>query len=159
MKKFQYSLQRVLDVRDAVVSRRKTQLAEAERELMTLQHELCRCEDVVRVTADSLQASQGCAPITGVECTRQRAWFHHLADRLRFVVEAERTQQGEVRNRREVLKKAMMDRKVMESMARRERQHWAHQWRDAERKEMDEVAASVFLRGTDDPAGSKRRRK
>lgn len=159
MKRFRYSLQRVLDVRDAVVSRCETQLAAAERELLSIQREMCRYEVAVRETSDSVRAAQNRASMTSGECARQRAWYHHLADRLRSVVEAEKTQQGEVYRQREILRKAMMERKVMESMARRERQQWAHQWRDVERKEMDEVAGTVFLRETGNLTAGKGRRK
>jgi len=151
MKRFHYSLQRVLDVRDAVVSRCEAHLADSERDLQALGQQRNQCDEAVQAAAGETEQALGHAPVTGRECIFQRAWYHHLVERLRSSARAERTQQGVVLKRRESLRKAMTDRRVMESMSRRERQEWMLQVREAERKAMDEAAASVFLRNARDP--------
>jgi len=148
MKQFHYSLQRVLDVRDAVVSRCESRLAESERDLNALGRDRRQCDEAVQAAADEAEKTLGQAKVSSRDCIWQRTWFHHMADRLRSSIRAEKKQQSVVRSRRESLCKAMTDLRVMESMSKRERLEWMAQWQDAERKTMDESATMVFLRKT-----------
>lgn len=150
MKKFRYSLQRVLDARDAVVSQREAHLAAAQRELQTVRQEIEHVAQAVQDTSGAVEKEQRQAKLAHRECVWHRAWFYYLNDRLHHFHTKESKQQRVVTDRREKLRKALVDVHILESMSRRERQQWMSDWREAERKDVDEAANNAFLSGLRD---------
>ncbi len=142
MKRFKYSLQRVLDVREAAVSRCEALLAESERSLETRRKERRHCGEALKDASAHAEEQAGHKTIPFQECLAQRAWFEHLADRFQRAGLAVTKEATVVGDRRNDLKKAVMDHKVIENMSHRERCEWLQRMRYAEQKVMDEVAAS-----------------
>lgn len=151
MKRFRYSMQRVLDVRDAFVSRHESLVAESQRQLDDCRREQRQCNEAVRAYIQQAETVDT-APLQA--WLARRAWFCHLADRLCKSTEEVRQKTANLEKRREFLRRAVIDRSVLETMSHRERSEWLARLRDVEAKLMDEAAATVFLRGkTDDGNG------
>ncbi len=146
MKRFKYSLQRVLDVREAAVSRCEALLAESERSLEARRKERRHCGEALRMASGDVekQAQQKVLPFR--ECLAHRAWFEHLADRFQRAGRAMTEELAAVGERRDELQKAMMDHKVIENLSHRERCEWLQRMRYAEQKTMDEVASASTRR-------------
>lgn len=146
MKRFKYSLQRVLDVREAAVSRCEALLAESERSLEARRKERRHCGEALRVASDHAEKQAEKKVLPFRECLAHRAWFEHLADRFQQAGRAVTDGLTAVGERRGELQKAMMDHKVIENLSHRERCEWLQRMRYAEQKTMDEVASSSKLR-------------
>lgn len=142
MKRFRCSLQRVLDVREAVVSRCEAQLAESERELAARKAEQEACAEALRRASHQEVETQARQPTRSVgECRAHRAWYEYLTDCLHRSHHAAEQEHGRVHQRRTELQKAMMDQKVIENLSKRERYDWLERLRRAEQKDMDEAAS------------------
>lgn len=142
MKRFKCSLQRVLDVREAVVSRCEAQLAESERALAARRAE----QEAYRAALSEASRRevethmrQPTRPVA--ECRAHRAWYEHLTDCLHRTHRAAEQEHGRVNQRRAELQKAMMDQKVIENLSQRERYDWLERLRRSEQKDMDEAAS------------------
>lgn len=146
MKRFKYSLQRVLDVREAAVSRCEALLAESERSLEARRTERRHCGEALRVASGDVEKQAGKKVLPFRECLAHRAWFEHLADRFQRAGRAMTEELAAVGERRNELQKAMMDHKVIENLSHRERCEWLQRVRYAEQKTMDEVAAASTRR-------------
>ena len=147
MKRFKYSLQRVLEVREVAVSRCEAILAGSERRLRDRQEEERHCGAALGVASDELvraAASKNVRPAH--ECIAQRAWVEHLADRSRSAAVASQKQSAAVDKHRSELRKAMVDHKVIENLSHRERAEWLADVRRTEQKFMDEIAAQGIER-------------
>ena len=142
MKRFKYSLQRVLDVREVALNQCEAMLAESQRALRARQAEQRQCGEALRQASEAMvKAPASVRPAR--ECLAQRAWFQHLSDRLQRAGHAAQKEADTVDHRRADLQKALMDHKVIENLSRRERCSWLAQLRTAEQKNMDEVAAQT----------------
>ena len=142
MKRFKYSLQRVLDVREVALNQCEALLAESKRALHARQAEQRQCGDALRQASEAIVKNPSSVH-PARECLEERAWFQHLADRLQRAGQAAQKAVVAVDHRRANLKKALMDHKVIENLSRRERCTWLEQLRHAEQKSMDEVAAQT----------------
>jgi flagellar export protein FliJ len=153
MKRFQCSLQRVLDVREAVVTRCEAKLAESERVLQARRREHETYTQEIRKATVAEGQTTAARPL--IECKAGRAWLAHLADCVHRAGRAAEKEQVVVGARRADLQKAMMEHKVIENLSRRERYDWLERLRNAEQKDMDEAASQThrkkqFTRAADD---------
>ena len=146
MKKFKYSLQRVLEVREVTVARCEAMLAGSERALLARQSEERRCDRELRRAGEQILDNVKKKVVPSRECVAHEAWYQHLADRLELAEQATRRETAAVDKRRTELRKAMMDHKVIENLAHRARSDWAQRMRLAEQKSMDEVASGAIER-------------
>ena len=146
MKRFKYSLQRVLDVREVTVTRCEAMLAGSERSLQARKTEERQCGSALQQAADQIVDVAKKKTVPSHECLVQEAWVQHLADRLQQAAKATKKETVAVDNRRTELKKAMMEHKVIENLSRRERSDWAERMRIAEQKSMDEIASGSIER-------------
>lgn len=146
MKRFKCSLQRVMDVREVAVSQCEAMLAESNRALNARRAEHRQCGEDLQRASENIEneAKQPVQPFR--ECLAQRAWFHHLADRLRGAAQATQKESAAVTVRRNNLQKALLEHKVIENLSRRERCDWLNHQRQTEQKTMDEVAAGTHER-------------
>ena len=142
MKRFKYSLQRVLDVREVALNQCEALLAESKRALNARRAEQHLCGEALRQASDAIVKTPSSVH-PARECLEQRAWFQHLADRLQRAGQAAQKEVAAVDHRRANLKKALMDHKVIENLSRRERCDWLEQLRQTEQKTMDEVASGT----------------
>lgn len=158
MKKFESNLHRLKDIRQAATTRCETDLAQAQRALEEALSRQLHWKNSLAAAEGTLekQSLQPC--VSQQECIAHRAWFQHLADCLHKNKIDCQKKDDEVAARREKLKKAMMDQKVVENLSLRERNEWLKQLRKAEQKETDEAAAQCTLRNvipsTNDPLES-----
>ena len=146
MKRFKYSLQRVMDVREVAVSQCEIKLAESNRALNARRAEHRQCGEDVRQAAEEISAETATPVQPFCKCLAQRAWFEHLADRLQCAWRAAQQESATVDTRRTNLKKAMLAHKVIENLSRRERCTWLELVRQTEQKTMDEVASGTHAR-------------
>ncbi len=152
MKAFTYRLQRVLDAREAATSRCETQLAQSERELAAFRGEQENCQQVLhQCTSAQLEVTTKTTLSAG-EHRLQLAWKHHLTDRLDHAIHAVSRQIVTVTKRREDLKKALIEKKVMESLSKRERQAWLEKIGKLEQNIQDEQACIAYSRRKDSHA-------
>ncbi len=146
MKRFKYSLQRVMDVREVAVSQCEIMLAESNRALNACRAEHHQCVEDIRHAADDMMTEAETPVQPFRKCLAERAWFVHLSDRLHRAWRATQKESATVDTRRTNLKKAMLAHKVIENLSRRERGHWLELMRQTEQKNMDEVAAGTHER-------------
>lgn len=145
MKKFRSNLWRLQEIRKAVTSRCETDLAEAIRSFEKAHAEHLEWRAVISSAAEDAQ-KQSLHSMPFRDCIAHRAWFQHLADCLCRSARECKSKEVEVESRREDLKKAMMEEKVVENLSKRERKEWLKQLHQSEQKEMDEAAAQCALR-------------
>jgi flagellar biosynthesis chaperone FliJ len=146
MKAFTYRLQRVLDAREAATTHCEIRLAQSERELAKQRGEQERYQQVLhQCTTDHLESTSNRA-LPAREHLVQLAWKHHLAHRLDQAANAVTKQTATVAQRREDVKKALADKKIIESLSKRERQAWLDKIRKLEQKMQDEQAGIAYSR-------------
>ena len=146
MKRFKCSLQRVMDVREVAVSQCEIMLAESNRALNARRAEHRQCGEEIRQAAEEILAKTANPVQPSRDCLAQRAWFQHLADRLQRAGQATQKESANVDSRRTILKKAMLEHKVIENLSHRERCTWLERLRQSEQKSMDEVASETHQR-------------
>ncbi|NLG35737.1 MAG: hypothetical protein GX548_10330 [Lentisphaerae bacterium] len=143
MKRFRYSLQRVLDIRELAVTQCEAMLAESKRALQARQAEEHQFGSAMRKASDDILSTSTRTPQPSRDCAAQRVWFQYLADCHQQAVQATRQEDERVDQRRAKLTRAMLEHKVIENLSRRERCEWLERLRLAEQKTMDEVAAGT----------------
>lgn len=143
MKRFKYSLQRVLDIREVAVNQCESMLAESKRALQARQSEERRCGENLRQASKEILAGSTNQIQPSHQCVAQRAWYQYLSDRLQLATQATRKEDAVVDQRRAKLTRAMLEYKVIENLSRRERCEWLEHLRRAEQKSMDEVASGA----------------
>ncbi len=144
MKAFVFSLQKSLDARAAreeaaelAFGKAQRGLREAEKEWRRLQH------SVQRHAATSAQAGDRVTPSDlSLWALRMEDLRERLDAQGRLRTERERA----VEIVREQLMQAMRDRKVMEQLKARELRRWMTETRRLERRHMDEIASTAFVR-------------
>jgi flagellar export protein FliJ len=147
MKRFKYSLQRVLDVREVAVTRCEATLAGSERSLQVKKSEESRCHKALRQAAETVgDKTKPNLVLPSHECIAERAWLEHLSDRVHRAAHATQKQIATVDAHRRELAKAMLDHKVIENLSHRERAEWLENVRIAEQKSMDEIASQTIER-------------
>ena len=146
MKRFKNSLQRVLDVREVVVTQCEAMLAESKRQLQLRQIEERHVQNELNKASEHVVQTISANAQSNRDCLVQRAWIAHLSDSKQKAAVATRQENQHVEERREKLTQAMMEHKVIENLSRRKRLEWMEEVRQAEQKVMDEVAASTLER-------------
>lgn len=143
MKKFPNRLQRVLDAKQAVLSQCEMQLADAQRKLQQYHSQQEACLQRVRQHEDV--AKEGVTrPVR--EHMLSRAWFHHLVHKLEEAIKTSEKQKTTVQAKREALKNALVDCRIMENLTARQRLTWVKDMQRLEQKQMDENALLSYMR-------------
>jgi flagellar export protein FliJ len=146
MKKFKSNLSRLHDIRKAMTNRCEASLAESMQSLAESQANHLYWQDAVSLAAENASTQTHQANTRFLECLAHRAWFQHLTSSLFQAGRHCQAKEAEVDSRREALKQAMMDEKVIENLSLRERQEWLQKMRREEQKETDEIATQNALR-------------
>ncbi|HAS82655.1 MAG TPA: hypothetical protein DCS43_08295 [Verrucomicrobia bacterium] len=146
MSAFHYRLQRVLDAREAMMTRCEMRLAESERELDRCRREQEACDAAMRQQSAKHAATAEKEALSVREHIVHRAWIHHLSDCLTQSVRTAANTLDTVNKRRDELRKALVDHKIMQSLSNKERSAWVANANKKEQIMLDEQATSVFLR-------------
>jgi flagellar protein FliJ len=146
MKAFNFSLQKLLDAKDALEKAAEIRVSDAQRKLNQAEKRL----EQLREQMES-QSLKHVEKLKGWEKER-----HDMSVHLLFVHRLERhfEKQEEVVNKsrqklkeaHSVLLTAMRERKSLENLKEREMNQWVIAVRRADRKEMDEIAIMRFVR-------------
>ena len=145
MKAFHFSLQRLLDAKEALEKAAEIRASETQRRLNACELRLENLKEELR--------SQG--RVAGILPTGHIS-RHELVTRLMFVTRLEKSveRQAELTGRckvkheeaRNVLVNAVRERKSLENLREREKKQWVLEGRRADRREMDEIAIGRFVR-------------
>lgn len=146
MKAFKYKLQRVLDARDAVVSRCQCLLSDSER-LLNQHHSRQRsCLSALQESKDIHARQMENQKIKARECRIRQTWINNLENQLSRAVNAANTQLHKVNNHRQALQVALIDRKIMENLSKREQKEWLAEIRKTDQKVTDEQGSYIYLK-------------
>lgn len=156
MKAFTYRLQRVLDAREAATTHCEIRLAQSERDLAKQRGEQERYQRTLNQCTTEHLESTSKRPLPAREHLVQLAWKHHLANRVDQAINAVTKQVATVAQRREDVKKALIDKKIMESLSKRERQTWLEKIRKLEQNMQDEQAGIAYSRAQHPHAAASR---
>lgn len=154
MKKFHSNLHRLQEIRQAVTSRCEADLAHSMRALEEVRGQHLQWKTSLAGVQGAVEKQSLQPHVPHQECLALRAWFQHLAACLHRTEADCQRKTSEMESRRENLKKAMMNQKVVENLALRERKEWMNTLHQAEQKEMDEAAAQCCLRRVIPPGQS-----
>jgi len=150
-----FRLAKVLDARRTVESRRKQDLAAAERVLGRERAVLERLQDKMAVhRAQALQPPEGRLDVRR-EVTL-RAILQQLAEEARRQSNVVAQCRQRVEESRTALVKAARDRKVLENLEERAQEAERREANAREQVEMDEIARQTFVRGSENGLGARR---
>lgn len=142
MSHFTYNLQRVLDAREAKTSLCEVKLAQSQRRLEAYrQHEQACKEDLQRQACNQAADTREAKPAH--ELRTARAWMLHLANQVDQSMRNVISQLEHVHKQREELKTSLMEKKIIENHAKRQRRNWMEQARKREQKNIDEQAGNM----------------
>ncbi|OGV68545.1 MAG: flagellar export protein FliJ [Lentisphaerae bacterium RIFOXYA12_FULL_48_11] len=146
MKNFSFSLQRLLDAKEALEKAAEVRVGEMQRKLNHGEARLARLRE-----QEHLQERSHADKLRGGELNR-----HDMSVRVLFVnrFEGHMSKQEEVVRKyrqsleeaRTLLLTAMRERKSLEKLKEREKSQWITDGRRADRREMDEMAIARFVR-------------
>lgn len=146
MKMFLFSLQRLLDAKEALEKAAEIKQGEAQRKLNKAEARLLRLGDEMK-----LQHLRHVARMEKGELDRHEMTYHllfmnrverHLV-RQEDVVAKHRVKMEEARR---LLLHAVRERKSLENLREREKRQWVLDSKRADRREMDEIAIGRFVR-------------
>lgn len=151
MKAFHYRLQRVLDAREAMMTRCEMQLADSERELEESRREQAQCHENLANHVTLHATATRNATLSAREHLTQRAWFQHLSDQINQAVKTAIGKFEDVEHKRNALQKALVDHKILEQLSNKERGTWVTKMLKTEQTTLDEQASMAYLRHRGDP--------
>lgn len=142
MSHFTYNLQRVLDAREARTSLCEVKLAQSQRRLEGFREQQRTCQEDLQRQAGN-QAADTRAAQPAHELRTARAWMLHLASQVDQSMRNVIGQLEHVHKHREELKTSLMEKKIIENHAKRQRRNWMEQARKREQKNLDEQAGNM----------------
>lgn len=146
--KFKFQMQKVLDHRQIKLDLARKDYLEAQA---FLEEEQVKLKDLIEIKNSSLaQRSDLASQTTGwQEQVNQINHFLTLQD-LRIAQQNERLIKIEkvVESRREILKDALTEVKIMERLKEKKQADFLQEVKDKEAKELDEIASTRFVRTT-----------
>jgi len=146
MKAFNFSLQRLLDAKEALERVAEVRVGEAQRKLNNGEARLARLRE-----QEQLQQKSHADKLRDGELSRNdmsvRVLFVNRFDRyLEKQEEIVIKQRQSLDEARSLLLNAMRERKSLENLKEREKSQWITDERRADRREMDELAIARFVR-------------
>ena len=144
MKRFEFSLQKLLETREALEQAAEEKLARGMRELQAALEKVRQLQERRNREIERIEAMKG------TQTAR-----HHYSMQLRFIDRVDQhialharkaaELQARVDELRVALHEIMRDRKSVEKLKEREHLQWQKEQKDWEQKEMDEFAAASHL--------------
>lgn len=147
MKRFEFSLQRLLETKAALEEGAQRRLADGLRCLQVGREELQRLETLLQTASGKMEAIGGratCRHELLVHVQYRNVLQHHIRKQLKLVQKYE----AAVQELRDQLKLIMMERQTLENLRTIEHKEWLVDQRRLEQKDMDEISAQRFFRRT-----------
>lgn len=158
---FKFRLETVRRLRRQELDLRRREVAEAAREVLTLQDRIGQLSETVRAHVGELRQSQ--SEGASLDLPQIRMHYVHQGYLARQMVDAElrlAEKQKELSNRREMLKQANARAKALEKLHERQKERFDRDQRMSERKTQDEQAQrTMFRKQLEQPAMAKSPRR
>ncbi len=150
MKKFEFRLQRVLEIKEEVEKQKEREFGEAQKEVFDIidkievlnkQYHQC-CEEIAQKTSGEYVGT--------IEMQNYYRYIRQIKRDTEWLYKKKREAEAEVERRRVVLIEASKDRKVLENLKERKINLYQHELNRFEQNVIDEVASNQFARGEGD---------
>lgn len=146
MKRFVFSMQKLLETKEALEEAAQRRLANAIRALELSREELCKMNSMlndITCKIDGLMRAKETDKHGILVHSRYKSLLEGMIRRQENAVEGHKR---DVELLREKLNKAMAERKSLESLKNIERKRWAEDVRREEQKSLDEVSLLGFMK-------------
>lgn len=144
MKRFRFSLEKVLEYREQVESQRVRTFAVAAEVFRRRREELAALADELALYKGRL-AEMGVGRADVRELTLYRTYLGHCEMKVATAVEWLRDAAREMEARREEMVRAGKDRRVIERFKEIKREHYDYEAQREETKELDEIGTRGFV--------------
>ncbi len=150
MKKFEFRLQRVLEIKEEIEKQKEREFGEAQKvvldiiyniEVMNRQYHQC-CEEIEQKTSQE--------HVDTIEMQNYYCYIRKIKNDTEQLYEKKRKAEAEVERRRVVLIEASKDRKVLENLKERKINLYQEELNRFEQNVIDEIASNKFARGDGD---------
>ena len=145
MSRFQFGLQKVLDLREQEETEQARALADAERRMDAARKRLEEVREIRDAEAQKLMRAHGESRRVGHLHNLNRA-IEQLSDRVTRAEEACQEASDQVESTRSDLMDAMTRRQVMDTLREKKESAWRLEMKSDEQRRMDELALSRFQR-------------
>ena len=145
MSRFQFGLQKVLDLREQQEREQARALADAERRMETARKRLEEVREIRDAEAQKLMRAHGESRRVGHLHNLNRA-IEQLSERVTGAEAACREASRKVESTRSDLLDAMTQRQVMDTLREKKESAWRLAMKGDEQRRMDELALSRFQR-------------
>ena len=143
---FRFRLQPILKLRQHRENERKRTVAGTLREIADLQEDRGRALEQIDEQIDVMRTGRIAGTINLPEVSRRRYWLTHLQRAVLELDASIRTLRGRLAQERAELGEAATQRKILTTLADRQRERFVLDRARVERKEADEIATGVFRR-------------
>ena len=140
MKKFSFSLERILKLRQQTEDERRRALGEVERRIYAERSQLQSLEGQRRAEQSAIRDVESGGPLDVRRVLNGRAYQAGLQARIARSLEALRALAVERQNRMNDYIEARKQRRVLEKLRERKHRQWRDETEREERMELDEVA-------------------
>lgn len=146
MKAFHFSLQQLLDIKEALERAAEVRVGDAQRKLIQGEQRLVLLHSEMRAQHVSQVATLNDENVNRHDVTVRLLFVSRMEKHVEKQEEHVGKCRLKVEEARGLLLAAMRDRKSLENMMEKEKQQWVAEGRRADRRDMDEMAIARFVR-------------